>query len=164
MIGRLPPGVTSALLTRVELLWIEKQVERWIRFGREVEEVIHDRSRRVLGFAPGSVFAYVRWAANDHGTLVSRIDIARAVFPGEPFSTLPYVQPGADILLRQSGWPKVETVLQHVDAVEALGLDAAEVAPDHWHHLHHRMQAGQPPRAYTLARHQAWLKRREVGL
>lgn len=163
MTGRLPPGVTPAMLTHVELLWIEKQVERWIRFGREVEEVIHDRSRRVLGFAPGSVFAYVRWAANDHGTLVSRIDIARAVIPGEPFSTLPYVQPGADILLRQSGGPKVEAVLQHIDAVEALGLDAAEVAPDHWRHLHHRMQAGEPPRAYTRARHQAWLKRREVG-
>lgn len=163
MTGRLPPGVTPAMLTRVELLWVEKQVERWIRFGREVEEVIHDRSRRVLGFAPGSVFAYVRWAANEHGTLVSRIDIARAVSPGEPFSTLPFVRPGADILLRQSGWPKVEAVLQHIDAVEALGLDAAEVAPDHWRHLHHRIQTRQPPRAYTLARHQAWLKRREVG-
>ncbi len=162
MSRRLPPGVTPAMLTRVQLLWIEKQVERWIRFGREVEEVIHDRSRRVLGFAPGSVFAYVRWAANDHGTLVSRIDIARAVSPGEPFSTLPYVQPGADILLRQSSWPKVEAVLQHIDGVEVLGLDAAEVAPDHWRHLHHRMQAGQPPRPYTLARHQAWLKRRVV--
>ena len=43
---------------------------------------------------------------------------------------MPYVRPGADILLRLSGWPKVERVLQIVDAIEALGIDPADAAPD----------------------------------
>ena len=46
------------------------------------EEQILDRRRRVLSFAPGSIFAFVRWAANDFGTIVSRIDILRAVPAG----------------------------------------------------------------------------------
>src|ERR1700691_3634162 len=71
-------------LTRVELTWFEKRIEHWIRFGRITEETIVDRRRRVVSFAPGAVFAFVRWAANDFGTIVSRIDIARAVTPGEP--------------------------------------------------------------------------------
>ncbi len=148
-------------LTHVELTWQEKRIENWIRFGREEREQILDRRRRVLSFRSGSIFAFVRWAANDFGTIISRVDIVRAVKPGEAYQTLPFVRPGGDILLKIEGWPKVEQVLRHIDAVEGAGLDASEVAPDYWRHLHNRLSAGQEPRAYTLERHQAWLKRRE---
>ena len=149
-------------LTHVELIWIEKQIEHWIRFGREVAEQILDRRRRILSFASNSVFGYVRWAANDYGTVVSRIDILRAVAPGEPYSTIAYVHPGGEILLRIFGWPKVERVLQAIDIVEALGIDPAEACPDHWRHVHNRLAAGEVPRPYTLERHAAWLKRRAL--
>jgi Protein of unknown function (DUF2840) len=149
----------SDSLTHVELIWIEKQIEHWIRFGHEVAEQILDRRRRILSFAPNSVFAYVRWAANDYGTVVSRLDILRAVAPGEPYSTVAYVRPGGEILLRISGWPKVERVLQAIDAVEAVGVDPAEACSDHWRHVHNRLAAGEMPRPYSLERHAAWLKR-----
>ena len=66
-------------LTEVELIHLEGKIERWIRFGQEAQERILDRRRRVLAFAPGAVFAFVRWASNDYGTIVSRIDVLRAV-------------------------------------------------------------------------------------
>ncbi len=150
-------------LTRVELTWIENQVEFWIRFGHEAEETILDRRRRVLGFAPGSVFAFVRWAANEYGTVLSRIDIVRAVTPGAPYSTVPFVDPGGEILLHISGWPKVERVLQAIDAVETIGIDAADAAPDHWRHVHNRLTAGEVPRPYSRSRHAAWLMRRRIA-
>jgi Protein of unknown function (DUF2840) len=149
-------------LTHVELIWIEKQIEHWIRFGHDVAEQILDRRRRILSFAPNTVFAYVRWAANDYGTVASRIDILRAVAPGEPYSTVAYIRPGGEILLRISGWPKVERVLQAIDAVEAAGVDPAEACLDHWRHVHNRLAAGDTPRPYTLERHSAWLKRRAL--
>lgn len=149
-------------LTHVELIWIEKQIEHWIRFGHDVAEQILDRRRRMLSFAPNSVFAYIRWAANDYGTVVSRIDILRAVAPGEPYSTVAYVRPGGEILLRISGWPKVERVLKAIDAIEAAAIDPAEACPDHWRHVHNRLAAGEAPRPYTLERHAAWLKRRAL--
>jgi hypothetical protein len=147
-------------LTHVELLWLEKRIENWIRFGRDAEETILDRRRRVLSFAPGSIFAFIRWASNDFGTIVSRIDIVRAVSPGEPYATVPFVRPGGDILLRLTGWPKVQRALQAIDGVEALGIDPADAAPDHWRHVHNRLIAGGEPRAYTATRHNAWLLRR----
>ncbi|MFG1384622.1 DUF2840 domain-containing protein, partial [Xanthobacter sp. V3C-4] len=85
--------------------------------GRPAHAQILDRSRRIVSFAPDSIFAFARWASNDFGTVVSRIDIVRAVEPGEAYQTLPFVRPGGEILLRADGWPKVEKVLQHIDAV-----------------------------------------------
>ena len=149
-------------LTHVELIWIEKRIEQWIRFGHHVAEQVLDRRRRILSFAPGSVFGYVRWAANDFGTVVSRIDILRAATPGEAFSTVPYVRPGGELYLRQSGWPKVERVLQAIDAVEQLDIDPAGACPDHWRHVHNRLAAGEAPRHYSLERHRAWLQRRRI--
>ena len=153
----------SDSLTHVELTWIEKRIEQWIRFGRDVGETILDRRRRVLSFAPDSIFAYVRWASNDFGTVVSRIDILRAVRSGEAYSTVGFVRPGGEIFLRLSGWPKVERVLQAIDAVEAAGIDPADAAPDHWRHVHNRLVAGEEPRPYARDQHAAWLKRRRIA-
>lgn len=157
------PSTTPASLTHVELIWCEKQIEHWIRFGREVHERILDRRRRILSFPAGAVFAFVRWASNDYGTIISRIDIVRAVEPGEAYQTLPFVRPGGDILLKIESWPKVERVLHLIDAIEAMKLDPADAAPDYWRHVHNRLTAGQEPRSYTREQHQAWLKRRRIA-
>ena len=74
------------MLTQVELTRYEKRIEHWRRFGRFAEEKILDRRRRIVSFAPGSIFAFVRWASNDFGTVISRIDIVRAVAQGEPYA------------------------------------------------------------------------------
>src|SRR5712675_2424445 len=102
--------VGASDLTTVELLWLEKRIENRVRFGRPVSEKVVDRNRRVLSFAPGSIFAFVRWTSNDFGTVLSRIDILRAATPGQRYSTVPWINPGGEILLRLSGWPKVERV------------------------------------------------------
>lgn len=150
-------------LTHVELTWVEKKFEYWIRFGEHARETILDRRRRILSFRPDTIFAFVRWASNDFGTIVSRIDIVRVIAPGEAYQTLPFVRPGGDILLKIEGWPKVETVLHLVDAIEAMGIDPADAAPDYWRHVHNRLIAGHQPRAYSHDQHQAWLKRRRIS-
>lgn len=150
-------------LTQVELTWLKGRIEHWIRFGRIAEEKRLDRSRRIVAFSPESLFAFVRWASNDYGTIVSRIDILRAVKHGNRYSTVPYVRPGGEILLRISGWPKVEKVLQFIDAVEALGINPADAAPDYWRHVHNRLSVNEEPRRYTHSRHQAWLHRQRIA-
>jgi hypothetical protein len=150
-------------LTDVQLLWLAKRIENRIRFGRIVEERRLDHCRRMVFLAPGSIFGFVRWSSNDFGTVLSRIDILRAVGAGEPCSTVPFVGPGAEILLHISGWPKVERVLQQVDAIEVLGICPADVAPDHWRHVQNRLTVNELPRSYTRLRHQAWLHRRSIA-
>ncbi|HEY9579537.1 MAG TPA: DUF2840 domain-containing protein [Rhizorhapis sp.] len=157
-----PRALPSDAMTHVELTWIEKKIEFWIRFGREAAEQILDRRGRVVSFVPDSIFAFVRWTSNDYGTALSRLDIVRAVRAGERCQTLPCVRPGGDILLRADGWPKVERVLQLVDAIEARGVEAIDVSPDHWRHVHNRLTVGEPPRAYSQQQHRAFLLRRRT--
>ena len=85
----------------------------------DIERII-DRHRRVLSFAPGCIFVFVRWTSNDFGTALSRIDILRAVASGQRHSTVPWVNPAGKSLLGLSGWPKVERVLPLIETIEAL--------------------------------------------
>lgn len=147
----------------VDLAWWRDQAEAWIRFGQPSDEVVHDRRRRTLVFAPGSLFALVRWAGNDYGTTRSELDILLAVTPGQAHVTRPMVRPGAELLASAVGWIRVRRMLDAIDAVEALGVSPALAAPDYWRHVHNRIAAGLLPRAYSLARHRAWRLRREVG-
>lgn len=148
--------------THVELVHVEEQVQRWIRFGHHAAERIVDRQSRVLSFAPDAVFALVRWRKGDHGTVESRLDILRAVGAGEAFTTVPFVAPGAESLMRVAGWPKVARALESIDAVEAIGVDPADAAIEHWRHVGHCLASGVTPRFYAAPRHHAWLLRKRI--
>lgn len=156
-------GSPPQRITTVELTWIEQSTERWLRFGAPIRDQILDRRRRLLCFAENSVFAFVRWASNDYGTILSRLAIVRAVATGEAYSTLPCIAPGGEILLQLNGWPRVRQAFELIDTVEDLGIDPCIASPDYWRHMHNRLIAGHRPRRYTLARHRAWLMRRELG-
>lgn len=148
-----------ALLTQVECTWIEGRHEQWVRFGRALSERIVDRRTRIMMFRPGAVFAFVEWRSNEYGTIHSSISIVRSVAGGEAYTTLPSIRPGGEILLHIEGWLKVAKVLEAIDAVEAAGVEPADASPDHWRHVSNRLSAGAAFRPYSLARHQAWLRR-----
>lgn len=152
------------IATWVELFWQDGQIERWIRFGAIAEERIIDRRTRFVGFRPGAVFALVRWRSGEHGTVESRIAVLRSVAPGQPFTTHPFVLPGAEILLRIDGWARVSAVLEAIDRIETVGIKPESVSPDHWRTVGARIGVGLPPRPYDRPRHRAWLLRERVGL
>lgn len=163
----MPPGSNrlehcDPPLTHVTLVWRQGVHEDWLRFGKPVAERIIDRRARIESYAPGQVFALVRWASNAYGTVRSTLDIVRAVGEGEACTTLPQVDPGGDILLSVRGWPKVRKVFTLVDAIEQAGHDPCAVAPDHWRHMHNRLAAGLQPRGYSPRRHRVWLHRRKL--
>ena len=163
---RLVPAVAagrSGALTWVELVFDRGRIERWIRFGAVIDQKIVTRQNRFVAFHPGSVFAFVRWASGDRGTVVSRLDILTAPSPFEARTSVPGVTPGGVSLLRLTGWPRVKAALDDIDAIEAIGIAPEFVAPDHWRHLHNRLLVGERPQAYTASRHAAWLLRRAVA-
>jgi hypothetical protein len=149
-------------LTHVDLLWVRQRVENRIRFGHIDQQHVIDSYWRVVSLSAGSVFAFVHWAADADGTIMSRIDILRAVSPGEHYITVPDVHPGGESLLCIAGSLKVEKVLQAIEVVESLGIDPAGAAPDYWRHVHNRLSVGERPQPYSQTRHHAWLRRSQV--
>ncbi|WP_291168541.1 DUF2840 domain-containing protein [Erythrobacter sp.] len=142
------------------LFWREGSHEDWLRFGRPVCERIIDRRQRIESYAPGQVFALVRWASNDYGTRRSTLDIVRAVGRGEMLTRLPGINPGGELLLSARSWHRVRKVLGLIDAIEETGIDPCDVSPEHWRHMHNRLAVGMTPRAYNAKHHRAWLRRR----
>lgn len=150
-------------LTWVELIDDEGRTERWIRFGCVVEAPAVSRRNRFVAFAPGAVFAYVRWACGPRGALGARLDILQAVDRTGARVAVPGVTPGAVSLLRLNGWGRVRHALAVIDAVAETGVALEAVAPDHWRHVHNRMTAGLAPQAYTQVRHRALKLRQALG-
>jgi hypothetical protein len=162
VVVRTPPP-SAEQLTWVELVFDPGRTERWIRFGSASDQRIVSRRNRFVAFQPGAVFAFVRWASNDHGTVVSRLDILQAADPSRDRIAIPGVLPGAVSLLRLTGWPRVRRALEVIDAVEEGGFHADAVAPDYWRHVHARLIVSLSPFAYTADRHRAFHLRQQVS-
>jgi len=157
------PPLSPEQLTWVELVFDPGRTERWIRFGHGVDQRIVSRRNRFVAFRPGVVFAFVRWASNDHGTVVSRLDILQAADPSCDRIAIPGVLPGAVSLLRLSGWPRVRRALEVIDAVEQAGFEPQAAAPDYWRHVHARLSVSLAPVAYTADHHRAFHLRQQVS-
>ena len=149
--------------TEVDLTWIPGRIEHRIVFGRSIAERTADPLHRRLTFAPGSTFAVLRWATSDLGLSVVRLEILRALKPGEQGTKVPFVYPAVEILLRASGWADVQRAIRTIDAVQAAKIDPADAAPDYWLHVGNRLAAAELPRPYTQARHLAWQLRRRIA-
>ena len=151
--------------TQVELTWIKDRIENRICFGHVVDETVLDGTRRIVSIAPASIFGFVRCARDPHGVSVSRIDILRAVTPGQGYSTVPYVRPGGEILLHLASQSKVESALKAIEAVRKLGIDPADTEPEYWRMVHNRLTVTPPDKVhiYTLSQHNMWLRRRNVS-
>lgn len=157
-----PVSARRDAMTEVELIWVERQLQHSIRFGRIAAETRVNEQNRIVSFRADAVFALLRSSANDFGSVGARIDILRAVQSGEEHTTVPFVRPGGELFLSLQGWPKVQAALAAIAQIESFGLDPCEVSPDHWRHVHNRLSVGAAPRSYTAQRHAAWLKRKAI--
>ena len=79
--------------------------------------------------------------------MLSRIDILGAYSPREACTSIGFVRPGGELLLRLAGWPKVQRVLDEIAAIERR-FDPATICPDHWRHIHNRLRPAKS-RAFT---------------
>jgi len=144
-------------LTRVSLVFVEQRVNLYLRFGHPQREQRVDRWRRCAFFPPGARFARILWQANDYGTTRWQLLVLQACTPQDCMQRIPGIHPGACILLHVEGESRMRRVLAQIDAIEALGIDPADVSPAYWLTLSNRLTARRPLPIYTAERHAAWL-------
>ena len=153
----------SGTATRVALVFVSEQINVYLRFGRPARERIIDAQRRVAEFVPEAVFCRVRWQANDYGTTLWQLSVLQAAPRGERCQRVAGVTPGAALLLHVDGATKVQPVLRLIDAIEALQVDPADVAPGYWRMVHNRLAARIEIGPYTLDRHAANVLRTRIA-
>jgi len=153
----LPEQSIDKPLTRVSLAFAEQRINLYLRFGHPQREQRVDRWQRHAFFPPRACFARVLWQANDYGTTRWQLLVLQACAPQDRMQRIPGIRPGAHILLHVEGERRVRLVLAQIDAIEALGIDPADVAPAYWRTLGNRVAARLPPPTYTAERHAAWL-------
>ncbi|MEO9334723.1 DUF2840 domain-containing protein [Pseudomonas guguanensis] len=149
-------------LTRVSLAYIEQRINLYLRFGHPARTVQLDRWRHCAVFLPAAIFCRIRWQANDYGTVRWQLMVLQAHTPLDAMQRIPGIRPGARILLHAEGEQKTRAVLVRIDAIEALGIDPAEVSPAYWRTLGNRLAAHLPLPDYTAERHAAWLAGRAL--
>lgn len=149
-------------LTRVSLAYVEQRINLYLRFGNPARTVQLDRWRRCAVFLPAAIFCRIRWQANDYGTVRWQLMVLQARTPLDTMQRIPGIRPGARILLHAEGEQKTRAVLARIDAIEALGIDPAEVSPAYWRTLGNRLAAHLPLPDYTAERHAAWLAGRAL--
>ena len=148
---------SDAPLTRVSLAFVEQRINLYLRFGHPVHEQRLDRWRRWATFLPAALFCRVRWESNDYGTTRWQLMVLQACTPFDAVQRIPGIQPGARLLLCAEGERQVQSVLQQIDAIEAMGIDPVAVSPAYWRTLGNRLSARLPLPAYTVERHAAYL-------
>lgn len=153
----------SGRFTQVELAHWPDLVSDWLRFGAVAESRIIDRRRSIALLPAGALFAFVRWRGGDHGTILWRLWVLCAGKTGDALATINGVHPGAMILLAVSGPPKVKRALALIDAIEAEGIDPADVAPSWWRVAHNRLAANREVRPYGRQEHAADLDLRRIA-
>ncbi len=138
-------------------------MNNWLRFGAPAAQQDLDRRRSLALFKPGRLFGYVRWRANEHGTQDWRFTVVQTAEPSPLLSRIEGVTPGGEVLLLATGNAKVKRALLQIDALEAAGFEPADVSPAYYRHVHNRITAGQPIRAYSMTQHEAHLAARQVA-
>jgi hypothetical protein len=147
----------SKLLTRVELHFGGDAFNTYIRFGAPRLRDELDRRRALEYFASGQIFGYVRWQANEYGTRDWRLWVLRAGHALDSLHRIPGITPGAEVLLEVAGETRVRKAFEAIDAIEAQGIDPAEVSPAYYSHLHQRILSRLPIRPYSAEQHRAHL-------
>lgn len=149
-------------LTRVSLLYIERRINLYLRFGCPLREYQIDRWRRCAVFPPAQLFCRIRWESNDYGTTRWQLMVLQSGRPEEAMQRVRGIRPGAHILLNAEGERAVRAVLTQIDAIEAQAIAPPDVSPAYWRLLHNRLAARQPLPDYDAERHAAWLAGRAL--
>tara|TARA_B100000378_G_scaffold276786_1_gene275499 strand:+ start:1350 stop:1865 length:516 start_codon:yes stop_codon:yes gene_type:complete len=162
----LPQPVASldddTLLTRVSLLYIERRINLYLRFGCPLRTYQIDRWRRCAVFPPTQLFCRIRWESNDYGTTRWQLMVLQTGRPGEGMQRVRGISPGARILLNVEGERQVRAILEQIDAIEAKGIAPTDVPPMYWRLLNNRLAAHLPLPDYDADRHAAWLAGRAL--
>jgi Protein of unknown function (DUF2840) len=149
-----PESPTRIHVTTVETSFIEGQHNYRVLFGEplriDTRYAAEGVTREMYSFSAGSRFALDLWRRNAYGTIQWRCFVCEAVAPGMEIDPVPFVAPGARVLLHTKGAAQSRLFLAWLADLETTGIDLLTCAPETFEAAHFRLHGSPadttPPR------------------
>lgn len=121
----------SHFITKALIVQIPDKLRWWPIFGEpvSVETLTHDgmsAQAKAYSYRSGSIWGVSRQTYNAWGLTSWEVFILRAGSPGEKFSPVPGVDPGAEVLVHVSRKQHCEKLLRLLESLPDHGLRAVE--------------------------------------
>jgi hypothetical protein len=100
-------------------------------------------SRSVYSFDPGARFGLDLWRRNDYGTIQWRCFVCEAVAPGPDLEFIPFVTPGARVLLHTKGAAQSRLFLAWLADLESRDVDLLHCPRETFEAAHFRLHGSR---------------------
>ena len=141
-------------ITTVETSFLDGKHNYRVLFGEplriDTRHAAEGMTRKAYSFSAGSRFALDLWRRNAYGTIQWRCLVCEAVSPGMAIDRVPFVAPGARVLLHTKGAAQSRLFLAWLADLETSGIDLVRCAPETFEAAHFRLHGCRadttPPR------------------
>jgi len=132
--------------TLVQLHFVRGMINHRLRFGQPEAKTKLDKYRSLASFPEGSIFGYIRWRANEYGTIDWRVYVLKAQADGLR-SEVAGITPAVKILVSAQGKPAVKRCFTALDALEKeVGGTLDDVPESYWAGFNNALLLRKTPR------------------
>ena len=132
--------------TLVQLHFVRGMINHRLRFGQPEAKTKLDKYRAFATFSTGSIFGYIRWRANEYGTIDWRVYVLKAETNGV-FSQVSGVTPAVKILVSAQGKPAAKRCLSALDSLEKQAGGTLDAVPEsYWPQFNNALLLRKSPR------------------
>jgi len=136
--------MTGAL---IQLHLVKGIINHRLRFGEPSDVLRLDKYRSIATMPVGSIFGYIRWKANEFGTIDWRVYVLKAQHSGF-LSEIKGVTPAVKILVGAQGKLAAKRCLKALDTLEAQASGKLETVPEsYWSVFNNALLLRKSPRA-----------------
>lgn len=124
------------MLTHVQIHFVKDIVNHRLLFGEPIETIKLDRFRRLAVFEPQSIFGYIRWRANNFGTIDWKLYVAKTGGDGL-MTQVRGISPAVKLLVSVSGRDPMKRALPVLDDIKAKSNTGLIGVPEsYWQAVH----------------------------
>ena len=132
--------------TLVQLHFVRGMINHRLRFGQPETKTKLDKYRSLASFSDGSIFGYIRWRANEYGTIDWRVYVLKAQSSGY-ISHVNGISPAVKILMSAEGKPAVKRCLNALDKLEKqAGGSLVSIPEAYWPKFNNALLLRKAPR------------------
>ena len=117
------------MLTHVQIHFVKDIINHRLLFGAPYELIKLDKYRRLAVFKPNEIFGYIRWRANQYGTVEWRLFVVKSGVAGY-MTQVHGISPAVKVLISVSGRERMKRALSALGVLKANTKNGLQGVPE----------------------------------